>query len=246
MEPIIRFDEVTYDVGGRSILRRMRLDIEAGETLVLLGRSGSGKTTALKMINRLLTPTSGRVMVEDSDTAAVDPIVLRRRIGYVIQEVGLFPHWTVAKNIGLVPRLEQWDPARIDQRVAELLTSVGLNPSEFGDRYPRQLSGGQRQRVGIARALAAHPPILLFDEPFGALDPITRHDLQNELLRLRREFGVTAVFVTHDVQEALRIGSRIAVLNNGELESIHTPDEFVDLREGEGGRFVSSLYRSTA
>lgn len=246
MKPIIRFDEVTYDVGGRSILRRIRLDIEAGETLVLLGRSGSGKTTALKMINRLLTPTSGRVMVEDSDTAAADPIVLRRRIGYVIQEVGLFPHWTVAKNIGLVPRLEQWDPARIDQRVAELLTSVGLNPSEFGDRYPRQLSGGQRQRVGIARALAAHPPILLFDEPFGALDPITRHDLQNELLRLRREFGVTAVFVTHDVQEALRIGSRIAVLNNGELESIHTPDEFVDLREGEGGRFVSSLYRSTA
>src|SRR5207249_1914707 len=175
--PIVSFRNVSYHFGPNDILRNLSFDVEAGETLVLLGRSGSGKTTVLKLVNGLLLPSEGAVLVEGRATTAWDPIRLRRRIGYVIQEVGLFPHFTVAENVGLVPRLEGWEPARISARVDELLAAVGLSPQDFRTRRPRQLSGGQRQRVGVARALAAEPALLLFDEPFGAVDPVTRLDL---------------------------------------------------------------------
>jgi osmoprotectant transport system ATP-binding protein len=200
--------------------------VGAGETLVLLGRSGSGKTTTLKLVNRLLEPTGGEVVVAGERTAAVDPTRLRRRIGYVIQEVGLFPHFTVAANVGLVPRLEGWAPERIADRVRELLGLVGLDPETFATRYPHQLSGGQRQRVGVARALAVDPPLLLLDEPFGALDPITRVELQREFRALEGRLGKAMVFVTHDVREGLLLGTRIGLLETGRLIFLGTPDEF--------------------
>jgi osmoprotectant transport system ATP-binding protein len=218
--PVVEFRDVGYQLAGNAILSHLSLSVEAGETLVFLGRSGSGKTTALKMINGLLFPTSGQVLVEGRSTVEWDPIQLRRRIGYVIQESGLFPHFTVARNVGLVPSLEAWSPADIEDRVDELLRKVGLPPAEFRARYPRQLSGGQRQRVGVARALAAKPTLLLFDEPFAALDPVTRRELQQEFLALNREFRTTSVFVTHDVREALRLGTRIAMLAGGQLETV--------------------------
>src|SRR5579862_9848874 len=213
--PLVEFRDVSYEVGGRQILFDVNFTVEPGETLVLLGRSGSGKTTALKMTNGMIFPTRGEVLVEDRPTTQWDSIRLKRRIGYVIQEVGLFPHWTVGENIGLVPKLDGIAPAEIAQRVDRLMHSVGLAPTEYLSRYPRQLSGGQRQRVGVARALAADPSLLLFDEPFGALDPVTRLDLQREFLRLRGELGKTSVFVTHDVQEAIKIATRIALLHEG-------------------------------
>jgi osmoprotectant transport system ATP-binding protein len=198
-----------------------------GETLVLLGRSGSGKTTTLKLINRLLEPTAGEVRVAGEATAALDVTRLRRRIGYVIQEVGLFPHFTVAENVGIVPSLENWDQKKIAGRVSELLSLVGLEPAKFGDRYPRELSGGQRQRVGVARALAADPPLLLMDEPFGALDPLTRASLQKEFDELKSRLGKTVIFVTHDVREALMLGSRIALMDAGKIVLLETPQAFV-------------------
>ncbi len=185
----VEFRNAGLRIGGRVILEDLCLRVEPGETLVLLGRSGSGKTTALKMVNGMIFPTSGEVLVDGRPTTEWDLIALRRGIGYVIQEVGLFPHFTVGENVGLVPRLEKWPPERIAARTKELLEQVGLAPSEFLTRYPRQLSGGQRQRVGVARALAADPRLLLFDEPFGALDPVTRLDLQNQFLRLREHFA---------------------------------------------------------
>jgi osmoprotectant transport system ATP-binding protein len=200
--------------------------VGAGETLVLLGRSGSGKTTTLKLVNRLLEPTGGEVVVAGERTGAADPTRLRRRIGYVIQEVGLFPHFTVAANVGLVPRLEGWAPERIASRVRELLGLVGLDPETFTTRYPHQLSGGQRQRVGVARALAVDPPLLLLDEPFGALDPITRVELQREFRALEGRLGKAMVFVTHDVREGLLLGTRIGMLETGRLIFLGTPDEF--------------------
>jgi len=200
--------------------------IGAGETLVLLGRSGSGKTTTLKLINRLLEPTGGQVVVAGERTATIDPTRLRRRIGYVIQEVGLFPHFTVAANVGLVPRLEHWGAERIAVRVRELLTLVGLEPDRFAERYPHQLSGGQRQRVGVARALAADPPLLLLDEPFGALDPITRVEMQREFRGLQARLGKAMAFVTHDVREGLLLATRIGLLEAGRLAFLGTPDEF--------------------
>jgi osmoprotectant transport system ATP-binding protein len=200
--------------------------VGAGETLVLLGRSGSGKTTTLKLVNRLLEPTGGEVVVAGERTGAADPTRLRRRIGYVIQEVGLFPHFTVAANVGLVPRLEGWAPARITDRVRELLGLVGLDPATFATRYPHQLSGGQRQRVGVARALAVDPPLLLLDEPFGALDPITRVELQREFRALEGRLGKAMVFVTHDVREGLLLGTRIGLLETGRLIFLGTPEEF--------------------
>jgi osmoprotectant transport system ATP-binding protein len=200
--------------------------VGAGETLVLLGRSGSGKTTTLKLVNRLLEPTGGEVVVAGERTVAVDATRLRRRIGYVIQEVGLFPHFTVAANVGLVPRLEGWAPERIADRVRELLGLVGLDPETFATRYPHQLSGGQRQRVGVARALAVDPPLLLLDEPFGALDPITRVELQREFRALEGRLGKAMVFVTHDVREGLLLGTRIGLLETGRLIFLGTPDEF--------------------
>jgi len=245
MSAIVEFREARYSVtrpqGSSDILRELSFTVAAGETLVLLGRSGSGKTTALKMINSLLTPTSGDVLVEGKRTAEWDPIRLRRKIGYVIQETGLFPHFTVAENIGLVPRLEGWDEGRIRARVGELLEQMGLPSHEFAGRYPRELSGGQRQRVGVARALAADPPVLLFDEPFGALDPVTRLDLQKQFRALRNALHKTAVFVTHDVREALMLGTRVGLMRNGRLELVATPAEFLHSENDEARAFLAGL-----
>jgi osmoprotectant transport system ATP-binding protein len=210
---------------GDTLLRGLTLTVEEGETLALLGRSGSGKTTTLKLINRLREPTSGEVLVGGRSVTQWDPIRLRRSLGYVIQEAGLFPHFTVARNIGLVPTLEGWDAERVRKRTVEMMTLVGLDPAEFSDRYPDQLSGGQRQRAGVARALAADPPVLLMDEPFGALDPITRGEIQREFAALRDRLHKTVIFVTHDVREAMLLGTRIALLGGGELLAHGTPEE---------------------
>src|SRR6266852_5974724 len=239
--PLVEFHGVHYEAGGKQILAGIDLAVEAGETLVLLGRSGSGKTTALKMTNGMLFPSRGQVLVEGRPTTAWDPIRLKRRIGYVIQDVGLFPHFTIAQNVGLVPKLEGRNGGDISRRVDALLTSVGLPPDEYRGRYPRQLSGGQRQRVGVARALAAEPPLLLFDEPFGALDPVTRLELQHQFLQLRREFQKTSIFVTHDVREALRLGTRIALLSRGRLETVADPREFRKAGSAEAREFLACL-----
>lgn len=241
MTPLVAFRNVSCRLGGKDVLRGLSLDVEAGETLVLLGRSGSGKTTALKMVNALLLPSAGEVLVEGTPTAAWDAIRLRRRIGYVIQEAGLFPHFTVEQNVGLVPRLEGWPAEKIRARVHALLEQVGLPPAQFAARYPRELSGGQRQRVGVARALAADPPILLFDEPFGALDPVTRVELQRQFLALRREIGKTAIFVTHDVREALLVATRIALLHDGRLAVLAAPAEFLHAQGEEARAFLACL-----
>jgi len=238
---VLRFSKVGYRVNGCEVLRDLSFDVEKGQTLVLLGRSGSGKTTALKMVNALLTPSSGEVLVEGRATSAWDPIELRRRIGYVIQETGLFPHFTVAANVGVVPRLNGWAPERIAARVDELLTRVGLPAGEYGRRYPRELSGGQRQRVGVARALAADPPILLFDEPFGALDPVTRIEVRREYTALARDLGKTTLFVTHDVREALELGDRIGLLAFGQLQELMPAAEFTGARSAEALAFLKCL-----
>ncbi|MGP0074685.1 MAG: ATP-binding cassette domain-containing protein [Bryobacteraceae bacterium] len=238
---LLEFRDVSYRIGGNLILDELNLCVEPGRTLVLLGRSGSGKTTALKMLNGLLFPSSGGVFVEDRATTDWDLIELRRGIGYVIQEVGLFPHFTIGENIGLVPRLKGWPPERVAARVAELLHQVGLEPTQFLQRYPRQLSGGQRQRVGVARALAAEPKLLLFDEPFGALDPVTRVELQDQFLELRDRLQKTSIFVTHDVREALRLGTEIALLHRGRLEVLTTPAEFLNSSGPEARAFLSTL-----
>src|SRR4051794_30583090 len=210
--------------GEQVAVDHLDLEVSEGELCVLVGPSGCGKTTTMKMVNRLIEPTSGRIFIADRDITHEDPVVLRRRIGYVIQQVGLFPHQTIADNVATVPRLLGWDRARIRARTAELLELVGLEPDRFSRRYPHELSGGQRQRVGVARALAADPPVLLMDEPFGAIDPITRDRLQGEFLRLQSEVRKTIVFVTHDIEEAVRMGDRIAVLaQGGKLAQYDTP-----------------------
>jgi osmoprotectant transport system ATP-binding protein len=241
MASVIEFANVTYSAGGRAILRNFNLSVQEGETLVLLGRSGSGKTTALKLVNGLLTPERGQVLVEGKSTAEWDLVRLRRRIGYVIQETGLFPHFTVRDNVGLVPRLERWEEPRIASRVEDLLSQVGLPAQEYAARYPHQLSGGQRQRTGVARALANDPPILLFDEPFGAVDPVTRLELQKQFLRLRDALHKTALFVTHDTREALLVGSRIALLRGGELIFLGSKDEFVRSDDAEAQAFLETI-----
>jgi len=223
---VIEFRNVCYRVDRTQILDGLSLQVARGETLVLLGRSGSGKTTTLKLVNRLVAPTSGDIFVNGAPQRDVDVIRLRRGMGYVIQEAGLFPHFTVARNIGLVPKIEKWPEERIRARVDELLQLVGL-PLEMASRYPHQLSGGQRQRVGVARALAADPEILLMDEPFAALDPLTRDELQREFYLLQKRLHKTVVFVTHDLREALRLGSRIALMEAGKLVAVLTPQEFV-------------------
>jgi osmoprotectant transport system ATP-binding protein len=238
---VVEFRDVSYEIGGRPILAGVSFAVEAGETLVLLGRSGSGKTTALKMTNGMLRPTRGQVLIDGRASVEWDPIRLKRHIGYVIQEVGLFPHFTVADNVALVPTLEGWERPRIVKRVDELLDAVGLPPAQFRLRYPRQLSGGQRQRVGVARALAADPALLLFDEPFGAVDPVTRTELQHQFLALRRDFQKTSIFVTHDVREALRLGSRIALLANGHVELIAEPQVFRQAQTDEARAFLKGL-----
>jgi len=239
--PLVEFRDVSYEVGGRQILSDVNFTVEAGETLVLLGRSGSGKTTALKMTNGMLFPTRGEVHVEGKSTREWDLIRLKRRIGYVIQEVGLFPHFTVERNVGLVPTLDGRSADDVAQRVDRLLDEMGLPAAEFRGRYPRQLSGGQRQRVGVARALAADPPLLLFDEPFGALDPVTRVELQRQFIDLRRNLQKTSIFVTHDVREALRLGTRIGLLTRGRLEVAADPQEFRNAKTEEALAFLGSL-----
>jgi osmoprotectant transport system ATP-binding protein len=202
----------------------LSLDIGEGEICVLIGPSGCGKTTTMRMINRMVEPDSGTIVVGDRDVTRIDPVELRRSIGYVIQQVGLFPHMTIAENIATVPRLLGWNDAQIDKRVDELLDRVHMDPLRDRSRYPRELSGGQKQRVGVARALAADPPVMLMDEPFGALDPITRASLQDEFLRILREIRKTIVFVTHDIDEAIRMGTRIAIMRTGKLVQYDTPE----------------------
>jgi osmoprotectant transport system ATP-binding protein len=223
--PAIRLDHLRKQYGdGTPAVGDLSLDVAHGEICMLVGPSGCGKTTTMKMINRLVEPTSGRIFLEDEDVTGVDPVLLRRRMGYVIQHVGLFPHETIRANVATVPRLLGWDRHRVDARVTELLELVGLDPAEFAPRYPHQLSGGQQQRVGVARALAADPLVLLMDEPFSAIDPIARDRLQGEFLRLQSEVRKTIVFVTHDVEEAVRLGDRIAVLSQGgKLEQYADP-----------------------
>jgi osmoprotectant transport system ATP-binding protein len=273
---LVEFRDVTYSVPAvpSPIISQLSLRVRQGETLVLLGESGCGKTTTLKLVNRLLLPTAGEVLVEGKATTDWDPISLRRRIGYVIQEGGLFPHFTVEKNVALVPRLE-WDEARIRQRVSELLSLVGLpfaslfatdvreakkpdeakirrrvsellslvglDPGQFASRYPRELSGGQRQRVGVARALAAEPPLLLLDEPFGALDPLTRASLQREFGELAKRLGKTAIFVTHDVREALLLGTRIGLMAAGRLLLLETPENFLKSNQAQARAYLETL-----
>jgi osmoprotectant transport system ATP-binding protein len=218
---------LTKRYGGVVAVDDLSLHVGEGELLVLLGGSGSGKTTTLKMVNRLIEPSAGRVVIDGQDIGALDAHELRRRIGYVFQRIGLFPHMTVAENVAVIPTLLGWDRPRIRQRVDELLALVELTPALVRDRRPSELSGGQQQRVGVARALAASPRVMLLDEPFGALDPLTRDRLQQSFLRIRRQLGLTAIFVTHDMVEALLVGDRIAVLNEGRLVQIGTPRELL-------------------
>jgi osmoprotectant transport system ATP-binding protein len=239
--PVIEFRGVSFAVNGKTILDNFNLQIREGETLVLLGRSGSGKTTALRLINRLQEPNAGEVSVSGRSTTSWDPIELRRGIGYVIQETGLFPHFTVERNVALVPRLENWPAERIRTRIGEVMRIAGLGDGQFESRYPHELSGGQRQRVGVARALAADPAILLMDEPFGALDPVTRSELQREFSKLVRQLGKTIVFVTHDLREALLLASRIILLESGRIVASGQPPEFLRIDHPEVKAFASCI-----
>jgi len=222
----ISLRDVVVRLGGRPVVKDLSFDVEAGERLILLGRSGSGKSTTLRLVNRLLEPDEGQIEVLGRPAESWDPIELRRGIGYVIQQIGLFPHFTARANIELVPRLLGWDEERRHHRASELMALVGLPEAQFADRYPRELSGGQQQRVGVARALAADPPILLCDEPFGALDPIKRRELQREFLTLSERLGTAILFVTHDVGEALLLGHRIVLLEDGRAAFVGTPEQF--------------------
>jgi osmoprotectant transport system ATP-binding protein len=238
----IEFADVHYRAdGNRELISGLNLAVRRGETLMLLGRSGSGKTTTLKLINRILNASRGEVRVEGRSVQEWNVIRLRRHIGYAIQEAGLFPHYTVAENVALIPKLERWDGARIQSRAREVLQLVGLPFDQFADRYPDQLSGGQRQRVGLARALAADPPVLLMDEPFGALDPITRAELQQEFRALKRKLSKTVVFVTHDVAEALMLGDRIALMDSGTLKGVFTPEEFLGSSDEAARPYVNAF-----
>jgi osmoprotectant transport system ATP-binding protein len=239
----IEFHDVSFTLpDGKTLLSNLNLQVHEGETLVLLGRSGSGKTTTMKLINRLIDPTAGEVRVEQKPTTDWDPIRLRRRIGYVIQEIGLFPHLTVEENIGIVPRLEGWAPERVRERARALLSLVGLDADRFAERFPRELSGGQRQRIGVARALAADPPIILLDEPFGALDPITRREIQREFKSLQRELKKTMIFVTHDIAEAFVLGTRIALLKDGQLVLLDVPAALLRSAHPEARAFAECFY----
>ena len=242
----IEFRNVSYSFAeGSELISSLNLQVHRSETLVLLGRSGSGKTTTLKLINALAAPTAGDVLVEGRPTSEWDPIRLRRGIGYVIQDAGLFPHFTVERNIALVPTIENWPSDRIRERVTELLQVVGLD-ANLSSRYPRELSGGQRQRVGVARALAADPPILLMDEPFGALDPITRAELQREFLALQQRLEKTVVFVTHDLREALLLGSRIALMEAGQLVTALSPEDFIRSSDPTVKKYLDAFGESSA
>ena len=222
-----RLEKVTKKYGDRFAVKNLNLEIQGGELLILIGKSGSGKTTAMRMINRLIEPDSGSISVNGIDVREFDPILLRRNIGYVIQNIGLLPHLRVSENVGLILKLESWKEEKIRERVRYLLNLVSLPPQIFMGRYPHELSGGQQQRVGLARAMAMNPPLFLMDEPFGALDPLLRSQLQDEFCKIKKELGRTIVFVTHDINEAFRLGDRIAVMNNAELVQVGTPEELI-------------------
>jgi len=229
----VRLQQVTKKYGELFAVEQLDLDLQGGELLILIGPSGSGKTTTLRMINRLIEPDDGVITINDHDIMEFDPVRLRRNIGYVIQDIGLFPHMTIKENIGLVPRLEGWSDQEISDRVKHLLDFVSLPPESFMDRYPGQLSGGQQQRVGLARALAMDPPLLLMDEPFGALDPILRKQLQDEFNVIKQEIGRTILFVTHDIDEAFKLGDRIGIMSDARLIQIGTPEELILHPENE-------------
>ena len=243
--PALEFREVSFArPGGSRVLDRFNLAVEPGEVVALVGRSGAGKSTILKLINRLLEPDAGEVLVEGKSTRAWEPIRLRRRVGYVLQDVGLFPHMTVGGNIGVVPRLEGWADDRVTARVSELLDLIGMDRATFAARWPDELSGGQRQRVGVARALAVDPPILLMDEPFGALDPITRVELHLEFKRIQARVRKTVVIVTHDMREAFALATRIGVLDAGELVAFDTPDKLSASRDPRVKQLLEPARRS--
>ncbi|WP_273129748.1 ABC transporter ATP-binding protein [Bacillus weihaiensis] len=225
---MIKFENISkkYD-DGFVALKNINLEINKGELVTLIGPSGCGKTTTMRMINRLTEPTSGKIFIEGEDISKINPVQLRRNIGYVIQQIGLFPHMTIEQNIALVPRLNKWDPTKYSKRVDELLDLVGLDPSTFKHRFPSELSGGQQQRVGVIRALAAEPNIILMDEPFSALDPISREQLQDDIVSLQEEIQKTIVFVTHDMDEAIKIANRIAIMKDGEIIQLDTPDKIL-------------------
>lgn len=243
---LLEFREVGFSREGRQVLRGLSFEVSAGETLVLLGRSGSGKTTIVRLILKLLEPDSGEIVFEGKNVANWNAIELRRRIGYVIQEVGLLPHWSVAANIALVPKLLGWPKDRMDERVRELLNQISMPAADYETRLPNQLSGGQRQRVGVARALAANPGLLLFDEPFGALDPLSRAEMQRQFLALREKHRAAAVFITHDVNEALRLASRIAVLDEGLIETVLAPPNFRLAQTPVARAFLNTLAQREA
>ncbi|MGG1688098.1 ABC transporter ATP-binding protein [Pseudalkalibacillus sp. NRS-1564] len=225
---MITFEHISKKFAdGTEALKDINLHIEKGELLTLIGPSGCGKTTTMKMINRLIEPSGGQIYIDGKPISDQDPVELRRSIGYVIQQIGLLPHMTIAENIALIPKLKKWDKDKIDKRVDEMLNLVGLEPSIFRSRYPLELSGGQQQRVGVIRALAAEPPIILMDEPFSALDPISREQLQDELVKLQKEIQKTIVFVTHDMDEAMKIADRIAIMKDGEILQLDTPDRLL-------------------
>ena len=224
---MISFKNVTKKYGDSVAVNNLTVDLESGETVVLIGPSGCGKTTTLRMINRLIEPTEGSIYVNETDISKINPVELRRNMGYVIQQIGLFPHMNIAQNVGLVPYLKDWDESKRKQRVEELLNFVGMSPSKFYHRYPNELSGGQQQRIGVARALAADPEIILMDEPFGALDPITRATLQDELLQMQDKLGKTIVFVTHDMDEALKLADKIAIMKDGEVLQFDSPENIL-------------------
>jgi len=245
--PALEFRDVSFArPGGSRVLNRFNLAVESGEVVALVGRSGAGKSTILKLVNRLLEPDAGDVLVEGTSTRAWEPIRLRRRVGYVLQDVGLFPHMTVGANIAVVPHLEGWDKQRIAVRVGELLDLIGLDRESFARRWPDELSGGQRQRVGVARALAVDPPMLLMDEPFGALDPITRVELHAEFKRIQARVRKTVVIVTHDMREAFALATRIGVLEAGELVAFDTPDRLTSSSDARVARLLEPARRSSS